>query len=185
MPSCQRIITNTGRPLVYENYVLISMPGMHRFFLISIFLLSASARLSGQNNRAELVKEVVNEFIEEYESAGYELVQREVCDKAPGELCRLPFQITPEISELFIIVIGSKKIKPTLALEDSETTRVITYTMEDDVSEEKRVNIVEKKFNLSATRLDVVFHFGNVRSFTVEDTYLLIFKKESQALGKQ
>jgi len=62
---------------------------------------------------------------------------------------------------------------------------VITYTMEEDVSEEKRVNIVEKKFSLSNTRLDVVFHFGNVRSFTVEDSYLLIFKKEAETLGKQ
>ena len=158
---------------------------MQRIFLISIILLCSVIRLSGQNQRAELVREVVSEFIEEYRSAGYELVQEEVCEKAPGELCQVAFRITPEISELFVIVIGSKKIKPTLALEDSETTRVITYTMEDDVSEEKRVNIVEKKFTLSGTRLDVVFHFGNVRSFTVEDSYLLIFKKEAEALGKQ
>jgi len=158
---------------------------MHRIFLISFLLLCTSAGLRAQNKRAELVRQVVDEFIEEYSSAGYELVHREVCDKAPGELCRFPFQITPEISELYIIVIGSKKIKPTLALEDSKSTRVITYTMEEDVSEEKRVNIVEKKFSLSGTRLDVVFHFGNVRSFTVEDSYLLIFKKEAETLGKQ
>lgn len=155
---------------------------MHRIFLISILFLCACTRLAGQSKRAELVRQVVDEFIGEYKSIGYELVEREVCNKAPGELCHLPFQITPQMSELYIIVIGSKKVKPTLALEDSKSTRVITFTMEEDVSEEKRVNVVEKKFTLSDTRLDVVFHFGNVRSFTVEDTYLLIFKKEVPAL---
>ncbi|PJF33157.1 MAG: hypothetical protein CUN57_02895, partial [Phototrophicales bacterium] len=126
-----------------------------------------------QQSRAELVQSVVDDFVREYETNGYELVTKSVCDKAPGELCQYPFRITPAIRNLHVLVIGSKKINPTLALEDSATTRVITYTMEEDVSEERKVNIVKKTFNLSGTTLPVIFHYGNARSFVVEDSYLL------------
>ncbi len=157
---------------------------MRHFFLLFILFLSIPA-LKAQQSRAELVRSVVADIIKEYEANGFELVTQSECDKAPGELCRYPFRITPSIRQLHVLVIGSKKINPTLALEDSSTTRVITYTMEEDVSEERRVNIVKKTFNLNGTTLPVIFHFGNARSFVVEDSYLLIFKKEAETLGKQ
>jgi hypothetical protein len=121
--------------------------------------------------------ELVNKFITSAEEEGLSLKAKEKCDRPPGEMCRLPYQITPDIHNLDIIVIGNKRSKPSLAVEDASAHHVITFTMEEEVANHDRVNFVRKSFSLKGSDINVVLYYGNTRSFGTENTYMLIFEK--------
>lgn len=143
------------------------------FTSIMIFI---SALLFAQSE-ADLGDDVVEQFIAQAEEQEYTLIAREKCDRPPGEMCRWPYEITPDIRSLDIVVIGNKRTKPSFAVEDAQADNVITFTREEDVTSNGKVNFVRRSFSLKKSQISVTFHFGNTRSYMTESTSMLIFAK--------
>lgn len=137
--------------------------------------MSLAGQQSDEASKPEL--RMMQEFISSAEQEGYQLVHKKKCDRPSGEMCQLPFEITPDMDALDIVVIGNKKCKPGLAVKNTQENSVLAFTHEYEVTTTDNASFVRKTFNLKDSHIQVALHFGNTRSFAPADTYMLVFKK--------